>query len=85
MSERPNIYQALVDRLAASDDDEVVLTFKEVAAIIGRRTLPESAILRPTWWRDKRNGPVALWTAIGWRARVDRDHLRVIFTRTTEE
>jgi len=23
-----------------------------------------------------------LWTAIGWLARADRDHLRVIFTQT---
>jgi len=73
-SDRPSDYQPLVDLLAASDDDEVVLTFKEVAAI-----------LHPTWWRYKRNGHVVLWTAIGWQARADRDHLRVIFTRATEE
>ncbi len=84
-SDRPSDYQPLVDLLAASDDDEVVLTFKKVAAIIGRPTLPESAILHPTWWRYKRNGHVVLWTAIGWQARADRDHLRVIFTRATEE
>jgi len=74
-----------VDLLAASDDDEVVLTFAEIAAIIGRRHLPETAILHPGWWTDKRNGPVVRWTAIGWRARADRDHLRVTFTRATEE
>lgn len=86
MRDRPSRYQPLVDLLAASDDDdEVVLTFKEIAAIIGRRHLPESAILRPGWWTNKRNGPVALWMAIGWRARADRDRLRVIFTRATEE
>ncbi len=79
------MYQTLVDRLAASDDDAVGLTFKEIAAIIGRRTLPETAILHPAWWRNKRNGPVVRWTAIGWRARADRDHLRVILTRATEE
>jgi len=85
MRDKPSRYQALVDLLAASDDDEVVLTFAEIAAIIGRRHLPETAILDPGWWTDKRNGPVTLWTAIGWRARADRDHLRVIFTRATEE
>lgn len=74
-----------MDLLAASDDDEVVLTFKEIAAIIGRRHLPESAILHPAWWRNKQSSHVVLWTAIGWRARADRDHLRVIFTRATEE
>ncbi len=79
------MYQTLVDRLAASDDDEVVLTFKEIAAIIGRRTLPESAILHPGWWRNSTSTHVKLWTAIGWQARADRDHLRVTFTRATEE
>ncbi len=74
-----------MDLLAASDDDEVVLTFKEIAAIIGRRYLPESAILHPGWWTGKARGPVALWTAIGRRARADRDRLRVTFTRATEE
>ncbi len=85
MRDKPSRYQALVDLLAASNDDEVVLTFKEIAAIIGRRHLPETAILHPGWWTDKRNGPVVLWTAIGWRARADRDHLCVHFARDAEE
>jgi len=84
ISDRLSHYQPLVDLLAASHDDEVVLTFKEIAALIGRRTLPESAILRPTWWRSKQNPAVMLWTAIGWQARADRDHLRVIFTQTSD-
>ncbi len=84
------MYQPLVDRLAASDDDAVVLTFKDAAprapaAIIGRRTLPESAILHPGWWRNSTSTHVKLWTAIGWQARADRDHLRVVFTRASEE
>jgi len=74
-----------VDLLTASDNDEVVLTFKEIAAIIGRRHLPESAILHPGWWTDKQSSHVTLWTAIGGRARADRDRLRVTFTRATEE
>ncbi len=81
ISDRPSQFQPLIDLLAASPDDEVVLTFKEIAALIGRRTLPESAVLRVTWWRSKQNIAVMLWTAIGWQARADRDHLRVIFTR----
>jgi len=84
-SERPSRYQPIADFLAASDDDEVVLTFKQIAAIIGLRTLPETAILHPTWWRDKLSTHVVLWRAIGWQARADRDHLRVTFTRATEE
>ncbi len=45
ISDRPSDYQPLVDLLAASHDDEVVLTFKEIAALIGRPTLPETAVL----------------------------------------
>ncbi len=82
---RESKYQSLVDYLIASGQDEVVLTFKEIAALIGRRSLPESAILHPRWWRDGRNGPVMLWRAAGWDAHPDRDHLRVRFTRDAEE
>jgi len=34
--------------IAASHEDEIVLTFKEIAAMIGR-VLPESAILTTGW------------------------------------
>ncbi len=85
IGDRPSDYQPLVDLLAASDDDEVVLTFKEIAALIGRPTLPETAVLHVAWWRSKQNTAVMLWTAIGWQARADRDHLRVIFTRAVTE
>ncbi len=82
---RESTFQPLVDYLVASRQDEVVLTFKEIAALIGRRSLPEAAILRSGWWRDAKNGPVVLWRAAGWDAHPDRDHLRIIFTRDTEE
>lgn len=39
------IYQPLVDHLGVASGDELVLTFAEIAARIGRRYLPESAIL----------------------------------------
>ncbi len=84
-SDRPSRYRPLVDHLAAAGEDEVVLTFKEIAALIGRRSLPESAILHPRWWRDARSTPVMLWRAAGWDAHPDRDHLRVRFTRDAEE
>ncbi len=74
-------YQPIVDLLAASPGDEVVLTFKEISALIGGQDLPESAILTGGWWTESSRRHVALWRAIGWRARYDRDRLRVIFTR----
>ena len=81
MRGRPSRYQPLVDYLAACEQDAVVLTFKEIAALIGRRALPEAAILRSGWWTDGRNAPVQRWRAAGWQARADRDQLRVRFTR----
>ncbi len=80
MRDRPNLYQPLVDVLAASHEDEVVLTFKEIVAILGLRYLPESAVLHGSWWTSKRSGHVGLWTAIGWRAHLDHRNQRVIFT-----
>jgi len=53
--------------LAASHEVEIVLTFKEIAAMIGR-TLPESAILTTGWWTRPSHSNVALWKAIGWHA-----------------
>jgi hypothetical protein len=85
LSERPSHYQPLFDYLAGCPDDEVVLTFKEIATLIGRRTLPESAILRTAWWTNKRNGQVQAWQALGWKAHAERDNLRVRFTRDAEE
>ncbi len=82
-SEKPSRYQPIADRLAASDTDEVVLTYREVAAIIGH-PLPESAILSTSWWTSNNHLHVALWRALGWRASVDRNHLRVTFTRDTK-
>jgi len=85
MSDGPSRYRPLVDHLAAVGEGEVVLTFKEIAALIGRRSLPESAILRSGRWRDASDEPVMLRRAAAWDAHPDRDYLRVIFTRVAEE
>jgi len=76
-------YQPLVDFLADSDAGAVVLTYKEIAAMIGG-ALPESAILQAGWWTKRSQFPIEAWTALGWRAHVDRDQLRVRFTREAE-
>jgi len=79
-TERPSMYQPLVDLLAASDDDEVVLTFSEIGAIIGR-PLSVSALIDADMWHKTRQPQVRRWRAIGWRARFDRRNTCVHFTR----
>ncbi len=80
LSDKPSRYQPLIDLLATSDGNEVVLTFKEIAAIIGG-PLPESAIFYPAWWTYGRYAHVQLWRAVGWHAHADRHNLRVVFAR----
>ncbi len=80
----PSKYQPLLDLLAEATGDEVTLTYKEIAALIGD-PLPEQAILTSYWWIRNDGTPVALWRAMGWRAGPDRSNLRVIFTRDAEE
>ncbi len=81
---RSIILQPLIDYLADCPATAVTLTFREIAALIGR-PLPERAILQPSWWRDRANRPVQCWQATGWEARADRDRLRVVFTRIGRE
>ena len=83
-TKQPSPYQPLVDYLASSTADEVTLTVRELTALIGR-PLPEGAILYTDWWTSASKRPATLVRALGWRARADRDHLRVVFTRVTDE
>ncbi len=84
MRDKLSRYQPLIDFLAMCEQAEVVLTFKEIAAMIGG-PLPESAIITSSWWTNKTTSHVAAWHAHGWQARRDWDHLRVTFTRDAEE
>ncbi len=81
----PSRYQPLIDLLAAATGDAVTLTFKEVAALLGLRYLPESATLQTPWWTEKTRPHVQQWRAMGWVAHADRDAQRVTFTRDAEE
>ncbi len=83
-SERVSRYRPLVDFLAATREDVIVLTFAKVAAIIGGR-LPESAAGGTSWWTSKSNTHVAMWRSIGWRARCDCRNRCVHFTHDTGE
>jgi len=76
----PSRYQPLLDHLALRTEAEVVLTYKEIAAMIGG-PLPETAILQAVWWTTRSRVPIEALTALGWRAHADRDRLRVRFTR----
>ncbi len=79
----PSRYQSLVELLADCEESEIVLTFKEIATIIGG-PLPESAVLGMSWWTTTKNPPVGQWRAMGWRAHTERARLRVCFTRDAE-
>jgi len=64
--------------------EEVVLTYREIAVMIGR-PLPETAILHTAWWTGTRQAPVQAWRALGWHAHASPANLRVRFTRDAEE
>ncbi len=73
-------YQPLLDYLSAATEDEIVLTYREIEAMIGK-ALPESAVLQRGWWVSRSRTPIKDWEALGWRAHADRDQLRVRFSR----
>jgi hypothetical protein len=83
LEEKPSRYQPLFDFLAACEGDEVALTYREVAAMIGG-PLPESAILHTAWWTSKTQLQVQAWRAMGWRAHAGPATLRVRFKRDAE-
>ena len=71
MSDMPSRYQPLFDLLAATTGDEVTLTYKEVAALIGG-PLPETAIFQSGWWTSKANRTVQSVEGDGWVAHPQR-------------
>ena len=70
--------------LEATTGDEIMLTYKEVAALIGG-PLPEAAILSTAWWTARRYAQVQMWRAMGWVAHPSAAQMRVRFTRDAEE
>ncbi len=83
MSAVPSRYQPLIDFLAAATGDAVVLTYRQVAALVG--PLPESVVHGTAWWTSKERTQVQAWRALGWRAHASPSNLRVRFTRDAEE
>jgi len=82
-SDVPSKYQPLIDFLAETTGDELVLTYGEVMALIGG-SLPQTAILRSAWWTSRGLAQVQAWRALGWRAHASAAHRRVRFTKDAE-
>ncbi|MDQ6832615.1 MAG: hypothetical protein M3008_04380, partial [Chloroflexota bacterium] len=80
----PSRYQPLIDYLAAATGDEMTLTYREVATLIGG-LLPGTAVLSTNWWTGQRHAHVQAWRAMGWRAHGSAANRRVRFTRDAEE
>ncbi len=84
---RKGAYLPLAEYLAASDAAEIVLTLREIQAIIGA-PLPASAYGIQQYWAGstgRRHEHTHAWQALGWWAHLEARHLRVRFTRDAEE
>ncbi len=76
-------FQPLADHLAKQGDDEVVLDFARIEAIIGH-PLSVSMQTGPELWTVPTKAAVRCWRSVGWRARLDIKGRRVVFTRDAE-
>lgn len=75
------IYQPLLDFLAASADDSLVLSFAEIEALIDR-PLSVSAQVAPSFWTSAPDIPfVRALQAMGWQAHLDVKAHAVTFHR----
>jgi len=80
---RPSAYQPLSDFLAAAHEDEIILTFAAIEAILDA-ALPPSATTKGGSWSNAGNSYVRTWRALGWSVRIDRRRGVVTFTRAVE-
>ncbi len=83
---RVSDYRPLAAYLAASDAAEMVLTLREIQAIIGA-PLPTPAYGTRQYWAGStggKHGHTHAWQELGWRARLEARHLRVRFSRDVE-
>lgn len=69
-------YDAIAKRLTEIGADQVIATFDEVEVWLGAE-LPPSARKHSPWW----SGASACWKRLGWRAKPDVRHGRVVFER----
>lgn len=77
---RGSRFQPLADHLAAQGDDEVVLAFDRIEAIIGH---PLSLSMQTSFaaWTEAKTAPVRCWRAVGWHARLEIKGRCVRFAR----
>jgi len=76
-------YVALSNWLAGQKEDQVLLVFDQVEAIL-HASLPDSALRLRAWWANDRVGHThsSLWLEAGWKvAYVDLAEEQVIFAR----
>lgn len=74
-------YDSLRDYLRKQDKD-VVMTFSDVATVIGCSILTDSAFIHSAWWtNDRTHGQARAWLAAGYTASADINTNTVTFRR----
>jgi hypothetical protein len=82
-SSRSSVYQPLTDYLASSRREVLIVSFDDIARLIGR-PLPASAFDWPAWWSNDQScrSQRASWRRAGYRTDgVDRAARTVVFRR----
>ncbi|HAG82729.1 MAG TPA: transcriptional regulator [Cyanobacteria bacterium UBA12227] len=78
-------YQPLLEFLRGSNQNEVILTFGEIEALMND-SLPDSAKEKRAWWSNRTKGALqaSAWMEAGYRVEdVDLDRQRVTFRKPT--
>ena len=73
-------YRPLLDLLAATEADQLTLTFTEIEAMIGMPLAPSARQSASVWTKADR-GYVRQWRAMGWSAHPDTRAGRVEWRR----
>jgi DNA-binding transcriptional regulator YiaG len=80
-------YQPLLEFLRDSNQDEVILTFAEIEALMNN-PLPNSAKSKRAWWSNRSKGALqaSAWMEAGYRVEdVNLDGQRVTFRKPTTD
>lgn len=85
MKKEGNKYQPLLEFLRGSNQNEVILTFAEIEALIDN-SLPDSAKSQRAWWSNRSKGALqaSAWMDAGYRVEnVDFERQSVTFRQFT--
>ncbi len=80
-------YQPLLEFLRDSNQDEVILTFADIEALMNN-PLPDSAKSKRAWWSNRSKGALqaSAWMNAGYRVEdVDLDEQHVTFRKPTTD